>query len=109
MNSSQRKLLALPCVNIHFLQKERHTKLEIINIEINFFPYLGEFQNGMYQPLLEIASENHIIRWIVLPQRLEMATANTGVEGILGTDRIDKLVVTFDLRKSCPELELYQD
>ena len=43
---------------IHFIKKEALTNLEVVDTEMDFYPYLGEFQNGVYQLLLD-----YYLRW----------------------------------------------
>lgn len=108
MNGKLQKVFIDTGAKIHFVRKHVVTGLEAIDTEIDFYPNIGEFETDVYEMLIEIAGEKHVMRSCILPPLLETALANTGgIEGILGTEIFNKYIATFDMQNKFLFLERY--
>jgi len=108
MNGLPQKVFVDTGAKIHFVRQHIVNGLEAIDTEMEFYPYIGEFETEVYEIPIEIAGETHSMRTGVLPPLLETALANTGgIEGILGTEIFDKYIVTIEPGTKFMYLERY--
>lgn len=108
MNGAPQKVFVDTGAKINFLRKQVLTGLEAMDTEMDFSPYIGEFETKVYEISIELAGETHLMHCGVLPPLLETALANTGgIEGLLGTEIFDKYIATFEPGTQLMSLERY--
>jgi len=108
MNSSPQKVFVDSGAKIHFVRKHVVEGLEAIDTEMDWYPYIGEFETEVFEIPIELAGETHSMRCGVLPPLLDTALATTGgIEGLLGTEAFRKYIATFEPGTHLMYLERY--
>lgn len=86
-NSS--KLILDTLLNLTFLSSKVLSKYPIVDKINDFYPGVGNFETNVHQVPLLIDRKNIFLNCGVLPQSLEIALQQSGINGILGTGIFD--------------------